>query len=152
NTGGNGSNQETTVGTMIAKQSGGTVAFLFGIPKQPLYGGKTEDALVVYTWQKFLETGDESWPLHFPMAKSCLKAMDAIQEFAKSEKWEPINDFLVSGASKRGWTTWLVGASKDKRVKAIAPMVIDTLNVAVQIPHQLEAFGKPSEQVDDYTN
>ena len=30
-------------------------------------------------------------------------------------------------------------------------MVIDTLNVAKQIPHQLEAFGKPSEQIGDYS-
>lgn len=152
NTGGRGNNEETRVGSMIAKQYGGTVAFLYGVPMQPLYGGKTEDALVVYTWQKFMETGDESWPLHFPMAKSVIKAMDAVQEFAKEQKWEGINDFLITGASKRGWTTWLVGASKDKRVKAIAPMVIDTLNLSAQIPHQLEAFGKASEQIEDYSS
>ena len=153
NTGGNGGSEEKNVGLTIAKATGSVFAILFGIPKQPLYDGKTEDALVVYTWQKYLETGDTTWPLHFPMAKAVLKAMDAIQEFTKAEKQPALTDFLITGASKRGWTTWLVGASQDKRVKAIAPMVIDTLNVAAQIPHQLEAFGgKPSEQVDDYTN
>lgn len=151
NTGGNGSNSETQLGMTAAKNTGGLFAILFGIPKQPLYGGKTEDALVVYTWQKFMETGDESWPLHFPMAKSVLKAMDAIQEFAKSEKQTPVSDFLITGASKRGWTTWLVGASKDKRVKAIAPMVIDTLNLAKQVPHHLDMLdGVPSEEIEDY--
>ncbi len=151
NTGGNGGNSETAMGMMSAKNAGTLFAILFNIPKQPLYGGKTEDALVVYTWQKFLETGDESWPLHFPMAKSVVKAMDAIQEFAKSEKLPEIPDFLITGASKRGWTTWLVGATQDKRVKAIAPMVIDTLNVSKQVPHQLEMLGgKPSEEIEDY--
>src|SRR5262249_19997886 len=44
------------------------------------------------------------------------------------------------------------GASQDKRIKAIVPMVIDTLNVVAQMPHQLAAFGgKPSEQIGDYS-
>lgn len=151
NTGGSGNERDYALGAALAKATGCVFAVLYGIPKQPLYGGLTEDALVVYTWQKFMETGDESWPLHFPMAKAVLKAMDAIQAFTKQEGLPAIEGFLVTGASKRGWTTWLVGASRDPRVKAIAPMVIDTLNVAAQIPHQLAAFGKPSEQIDDYT-
>lgn len=151
NTGGNGGKEETLFGMAAAKRYGGLFAILFGIPKQPLYGGLTEDALVVYTWQKYMETGDDTWPLHFPMAKAVLKAMDAIQAFAKQEKLPAVNDFLITGASKRGWTTWLAGASGDKRIKAIAPMVIDTLNLPAQIPHQLAAYGKPSEQVGDYT-
>ena len=67
------------------------------------------------------------------------------------EKLPALNEFVITGASKRGWTTWLVGASKDKRVAGIAPMVIDTLNLDAQIPNQLEAFGKASEQIQDYT-
>ncbi len=153
NTGGNGGGAENTMmGTLLAKRTKMTYAIVFNSPNQPLYGGKTEDALIVYTWQKYMETGDESWPLHFPMAKGVIKGMDVVQEFAKSEKMPDIDSFIVHGASKRGWTTWLVGASQDKRVKAIAPMVIDTLNVIKQMPHQLEAFGgKPSEQIGDYS-
>lgn len=152
NTGGDGANDDLTMG-MLAAQSAGTVfAILYDIPNQPLYGGKVEDELVVYTWLKYLETGDDTWPLHFPMAKSVLKAMDAIQEFTRKEGQPPVTRFLITGASKRGWTTWLAGASRDPRIKAIAPMVIDTLNVLAQIPHQLAAYGKPSEQISDYTN
>ncbi len=153
NTGGNGNPSETTLGMTAAKNSGAYFAILYGVPKQPLYEGKVEDALIVYTWQKFFETGDETWLLQFPMAKSVIKAMDAVQEFAKADKLPEISDFLITGASKRGWTAWLVGASKDKRVKAIAPMVIDTLNMPKQMPHQLEMLGgKPSEEIRDYVD
>ncbi len=152
NTGGGGSEAEITLGMTAAKITGMPFAILYGIPNQPLYDGKTEDALVAYTWQKFLETGDESWPLHFPMAKAVLKAMDAIQAYTKEARQPEIEGFVIAGASKRGWTTWLAGASKDKRIKGIVPMVIDTLNVAAQIPHQLAAYGKPSEKVQDYTS
>jgi len=152
NTGGGGSEGEMTLGMTAAQITGMPFAILYGIPNQPLYDGKTEDALVAYTWQKFMETGDESWPLHFPMAKAVLKAMDAIQAYTKEAGQPAINGFVIAGASKRGWTTWLAGASKDKRIKGIVPMVIDTLNVAAQIPHQLAAYGKPSEQVQDYTS
>ena len=152
NTGGSGSDREEILGMTAAKMADCPFAILYNIPNQPLYDGLKEDALVVYTWQKFLETGDESWPLHFPMAKAVLKAMDTVQALTKAEKLPSIDKFLITGASKRGWTTWLDGASRDKRIKAIAPMVIDTLNVLAQMPHQLEAYGKPSEQVGDYTN
>lgn len=151
NTGGSGSPREESIAMSVAKSAGTPFAILYNIPNQPLYDGRKEDALVVYTWLKFLETGDESWPLHFPMAKAVLKAMDALQDLAKTEKLPSLDKFLITGASKRGWTTWLDGASRDKRIQAIAPMVIDTLNVAAQVPHQLEAYGVPSEQVGDYT-
>lgn len=151
NTGGSGSESNTRQGVRIANASGAVYATVYNIPKQPLYDGKVEDDLVVYTWLKFLETGDESWPLHFPMAKAVLKAMDAIQAFTKESGQTAIDRFLVFGASKRGWTTWLVGASRDPRVKAIAPMVIDVLNVAKQAAHQQASYGTLSEQVDDYT-
>jgi PhoPQ-activated pathogenicity-related protein len=152
NTGGNGGDRETAASLALANAAGVICATVYNIPNQPLYGGKREDELIAYTWQKFLETGDETWPLQFPMTKSVLKSMDAIQAFAKSAKQPPISRFLVTGASKRGWTAWLVGASRDPRVVAIAPMVIDMLNMPAQIPHQLAAYGKPSEQVSDYTN
>jgi PhoPQ-activated pathogenicity-related protein len=83
--------------------------------------------------------------------KSVVKAMDVLQAFGKQEWNNPGESFIVSGASKRGWTTWLTAAA-DQRVRAIAPMVIDTLNMRAQMPRQLEAFGAYSIRLAPYTS
>jgi PhoPQ-activated pathogenicity-related protein len=151
NQGGKPSPSNSIMAVELAKRIKAPVAFLFGIPKQPLFGNKTEDALISETFVKFLETKDSSWPLLFPMAKSLVRTMDTLQAFGK-EKWNfDVTHFVVTGASKRGWTSWLTAATGDKRVKAIAPMVIDTLNFQKQMPNQLRAFdGKYSEMIHDY--
>jgi PhoPQ-activated pathogenicity-related protein len=150
-TGGKAGPGSTFLAMELAKKIKAPVAFLYDIPNQPLLGGKKEDALIAETIIRYVASKDESWPLLFPMVKSVVKAMDALQAFAREEWHQPVEGFIVSGASKRGWTTWLTGASDD-RVKGIAPMVIDTLNMPAQLPHQLEAFGKYSDQIGDYTS
>ncbi len=69
----------------------------------------------------------------------------------KWDKDEKVKQFVVSGASKRGWTTWLTGAN-DKRVKAIGPMVIDVLNMPVNVDYHKVAWGDYSVQIEDYVN
>ena len=134
---------------MLANGTGCMVVGLSAVPNQPLYDGKKEDALIAYTFQKFMETGDQTWPLLLPMTKSVTAAMDAVQDYSKSTD-APIEKFIVGGASKRGWTTWLTGA-EDKRVIGIVPMVYDNLNLPKQLPHQLEMLGSYSSQIGDYT-
>jgi PhoPQ-activated pathogenicity-related protein len=136
---------------MLAERAGAVAAALNHVPNQPLYDGRKEDALIAYTFQQYLETGDATWPLLFPMAKSAVRAMDAVQACAQKEFGQKIERFVVSGASKRGWTTWL-SAAVDPRVKAIAPMVIDMLNMKAQTQWAERMYGRQSEQVHDYTD
>lgn len=133
----------------LAEKNKGIVALLRQTPNQPLVGDLTEDALISYTLHQFKEDGDYSWPLLFPMVKSAVRAMDAVQEFSTQHLNHQINRFVVSGASKRGWTTWLTGAS-DKRVTAIAPMVIDILNMPVNLDYQVKMWKDYSVQIEDY--
>jgi PhoPQ-activated pathogenicity-related protein len=133
----------------VSTKNKGVVAILRQTPNQPLYGDLTEDALISYTLHQFKEDGDYSWPLLFPMVKGAVRAMDAVQEFLSNELSHTINRFVVTGASKRGWTTWLTGAS-DSRVVAIAPMVIDILNMPVNLDYQVKMWNDYSIQIEDY--
>ena len=137
--------------TILADRVGIPMAVIFNIPNQPLFGGKTEDALLAYTFMKALETQDMTWPALYPMTKSVIRAMDTIQAISKDSWGAEVKGFVVTGASKRGWTTWFTGIADNKRVIGIAPMVYDNLNIPLQMGQQVFCYGKFSEQIEDYT-
>ena len=123
------------------------VAELRGVPNEPLvFTGetkeRTEDEIIAYTWVKYLKTGDETWPLHIPMTKAAVRAMDTITNFCATPPGGNVHveKFVVAGGSKRGWTTWTTAAA-DKRVVAIVPMVIDMLNSVKSFEHHFQAYG-----------
>ncbi len=135
---------------MLAERAGTLAAVLMNVPNQPLYDGRKEDALIAFSFNRYLETGDESWPLLFPMVESVSSAMDILQLYSNRPGERPLERFVVAGASKRGWTTWLT-AAVDERVKAIAPMVIDVLNMKPQLQWSEQIYGRQSIKIQDYT-
>lgn len=139
----------TTRLSQLAKTNMAIAAIVWQVPNQPLYDNLNEDALISYTLHNYLTDHDFSWPLLFPMTKSAVRAMDVVQKFAKKEVKKKVKYFIISGASKRGWTTWLAGAN-DKRVKAICPMVIDVLNMPVNVDYQKVVWGDYSIEINDY--
>ena len=126
------------------------VVVLAQVPYQPLFG-MTEDRLIAHSFERYLATKDPEWPLLLPMVKSVVRAFDASSAFSEQEFGAPLERFTVIGGSKRGWTTWLT-AAVDRRVTAIAPIVIDALNMQKHFPHQTEAWGTPSESIKPYTD
>jgi PhoPQ-activated pathogenicity-related protein len=120
----------------------------------------TEDQIVAYTFEQFLHGNGQDWPLLLPMVKSAVRAMDTTQSFVASQSGGTlsVSNFIVTGASKRGWTTWLTPAV-DTRVVAIVPYVFDGLNLADQVESQLDTYvgvtqdvvNGDSTAVQDYT-
>ncbi len=126
------------------------LVLLLHVPQQPILGGRHEDAAIAYTFDEYLRTKDPEWPLLLPMVKSAVRGMDAAQAFARDQWSLDLQTFTVTGASKRGWTTWL-SSVVDPRVTALAPMVIDVLNIGPQLAHQEDVWGEPSGEIHDYT-
>ena len=147
--GDNATNNLRTAGE-AALRAGAWAVVLARVPNQPLYDGRREDALIAFTFDKFLKTGDESWLLLLPMVKSAVRTMDLTQSWLASQHLSPPEKFVVTGASKRGWTTWLT-AAVDARVTAIAPRVFDMLNLKAQTDWAQKVYGRQSEQIRDYT-
>jgi PhoPQ-activated pathogenicity-related protein len=141
----------------LALETGGISAELRMVPNQPLHFtdspgiARSEDGLIAYSRNKAMETHDDDWLVRSAMVKSGTKAMDAIQAFLKSDAGGrlAVNQFVISGGSKRGWTAWLV-AAVDRRVIAAMPVVIDALNSEAVTRHQLEAYGVFGAALDDY--
>jgi PhoPQ-activated pathogenicity-related protein len=140
--------REAALFARLAESIRAPVAVLRQVPFQPLFD-RTEDALIAYTFDQYLLTGENDWPLLLPMVKSAARSMDAVQAIARERWGVTLESFTVAGASKRGWTAWLTAAIDD-RVMAVAPMVIDVLNMRVQMAHQRATWGDFSEEISDY--
>ena len=140
----------------IATVTGTVAAEVRNVPNEPLiFAGeteeRTEDGIIAFSWDKFLRTGDEKWPARLPMTKAAVRAMDTITTFCASDDAGrvTVDRFFVAGGSKRGWTTWTT-AAVDPRVVAIAPIVIDLLNIEPSFIHHWEAYGFWAPAIADY--
>ncbi len=144
----------------FATLTGSVCADLKQIPNQPLVFlddpglvPRTEDNQIAHAWEKFLLSGDAEWLSRFPMTKAAVRAMDTITDFLAqpAQGSLTVDEFVVAGGSKRGWTTWTT-AAVDSRVVAFAPFVIDMLNLEVSFRHHYAALGFWQPAVVDYTN
>src|SRR3984885_1803074 len=140
----------------MAAETNSVVVELKDTPNQPLVFHndgvqRKEDDLIAYTWDQFLKGGDEEWPARLPMVKGAVRAIDCVQELLASKEGGNfrIDKFVVCGGSKRGWTTWCTGAV-DKRVDAIMPISIDTLNQVASMRHHVSVYGFYTAAVGDY--
>jgi PhoPQ-activated pathogenicity-related protein len=145
---------EIEFGAQLAVLSGTVVAVLLQTPYQPIDfpdvdAPLKEDALVAYSWDKAIATGDWSWPVYLPMTKAAVRAMDTVQDFVPGVASTTTESFVVIGASKRGAATWLT-AVVDPRVAAVAPLVIDFLNLPEQLAHHLAVYGDYAPALSDY--
>lgn len=129
--------------------TGAPGVYIGQVPNQPLFDGLVEDALIAHTFDVYLNGGEDDWPLLLPMVRSATAAMDAAQAVLREKSQLEVKSFLLTGASKRGWTTWLTAAI-DPRVIGIAPMVIDLLNLGPQMRHQVQTWGRFSDRIGDY--
>ena len=142
----------------MALTSHSVVADLRNVPNQPVtfindtFGPRVEDELIAYGWRQFLEGGardaDIRWLARMPMTTAAVRAMDALEDFTRRFT-KPVQQFVVAGASKRGWTTWTTGMT-DKRVIAIVPIVIDLLNLQPSFQHHWQVYGRWAPAVGNY--
>ncbi len=163
---GGGSNHDTlplpTENWLVeaAMATGSIISQVSNIPFQPINftgdqkDGRYEDDLIAFGWKQYLERGASDdkleWLARFPMTRAVVRAMDVVQEISNSTG-EPVQKFFVTGASKRGWTTWTT-AAVDDRVMGIAPIVIDLLNIVPSFNHHWQCYGEWSPAIDDYVN
>ncbi len=140
----------------VARSTNAISAMIYQVPNERLTfsddgKSRTEDSIIAYTWDKFLRTGDEEWPLRLPMTKSAVRAMDTIQDFCNTPQGgqHAIENFVVAGGSKRGWATWTT-AAVDDRVIGCIPIVIDLLNVVPSFIHHWEVYGFWAPAIADY--
>ncbi|WP_342220145.1 PhoPQ-activated protein PqaA family protein [Rickettsiella endosymbiont of Miltochrista miniata] len=100
-----------------------------------------EDEIIAFTWNRFIHNPKLSYyPLHIPMAIAAQQAMTLAQNILQQHHI-CINHFVVIGASKRGWATWMT-ALLDHRVIAMIPIVVDVLNLKKQIPHIYNVYAQ----------
>lgn len=119
---------------------------------------RSEDAAIAWTWWAFTHPdrigatdSNPEWILEFPMTKAGVKALDMLEQTIHLHTGGVVvKGFYVSGASKRGWTTWLVGATGGSRVRGIMPIVLDALNVVEFAHRQFQFYGAWTFALEDY--
>ncbi len=141
----------------MAIDTGSVIADLSNVPNQPIkFAGtpdaaRSEDDMIAYLQANYDAAKNPIALARLPMVKSGTAAMTAVQQYLASDAGGklPIDGFVVSGGSKRAWTSWLVGLL-DTRVIGMIPIVINVLDVDATTRHHWEAMGYFSPALGDY--
>ncbi|SQF95567.1 PhoPQ-activated pathogenicity-like protein [Paucimonas lemoignei] len=134
-----------TMALSIAKRTRTIVITTSNVPNQYLsYNddgvARREDDSVAHSWKLFLKNPEQrpTLSLHIPMMQSMIRTMDLAERELKPWK---VDRFIATGASKRGWVSWLA-ALTDERITAIVPFVIDILGMDKVLEHTWQTYGK----------
>lgn len=143
----------------MAVDTGSVIADLGQTPNQPIRFADTpdtarvEDDMIAYLQARYDAEKNPVALARLPMVKSGTAAMTAVQQFLASDAGgkHAIDGFVVSGGSKRGWASWLVGLL-DERVIGMIPIVIPVLDFDAMVRHHWETLGYFSPAVGDYVH
>ena len=125
-------------------------------PSDPSQTHRTEDKVLAWAWKEFMDDPkhDPTWLPRLPMAKAAFQCMRAVEEFTAQKKLAAIKGWFVAGASKRGWTTWMVGSAtceKCPTILGIAPLVPIVPNLIQDMHRQWQAYNGWTFAFSDYT-
>jgi PhoPQ-activated pathogenicity-related protein len=88
------------------------------------------------------------------MVKTGFQAMRAVQEFTVQEKLAEIEGWVMSGASKRGWTAFLSGAVRcdtcAAKIIAVAPLVPIVPNLKAEVHRMWQSYNGFTWAFSDY--
>lgn len=157
------SDEYLEVADKLAHNTGSIAVVIYQIPNCPIVypsdpSGKkrTEDAMIAWAWLQFIKDPhhDPEWIPRLPMTKAGMQCMRAVQEYLEQQKLAQIKGWVVSGASKRGWTTWTVGAVTCEScvtILAIAPLVPIVPDIIAEVHRQWRSYGGFTFAFKDYT-
>ena len=137
-------------GRMAADEIGAPFVIVYDVPNQPLWN-RRENELFGYSLGQSIETGRADWSLAFPMAKTAVRAMDAVDAYnasSRQSETRAVKRWLQIGFSKRGLAAWL--AATDPRVKGLVAIAYNNLNVPQQEKVQMSDWGELSPRLAPY--
>jgi len=125
----------------------------------PTQMARGEDNFIAWTWKMYLEDDGKhpEYLARFPMVKGAFQSMRAAQDFLnKKVEKSAIDNWIVSGASKRGWTTWMVGATTCTgencvNIAGLAPLVPIVPNIRDDMHRQWMSYNGWTFAFSPYT-
>lgn len=130
----------------------------FVYKSDPLQKRRNENSLLSYSIMDYIQDpkANPERLIWLAMAKAGFNCMRAAQEFLKERNIADIQGWIVSGASKRGWTTYNMAATKCEtcpaKIIAIAPLIPIIPSFRQDVHRQFRSYGAFSFAFVDMTD